>query len=384
MVTTLVLGTVLLAPAAPVPADSGSNPTGPAPRVVFLKGDVNGNIYISGYHNKKVTVTQNRAEIQANGQRVLKQEQVEQMQQVYFQRTLNDSTLKLSTADGATLATADAVARVKGGASVLLSADGKPVDKAWLRVVGSDTVVIASDALADAVIVPQHAGIQMGTAPRLVLLAADTEGKITIAYNPNHADTYSNPYGDEQVFMARGNVIVNGRVQVGFAPSAPGAQPGQTEFPGKLLDEVKFEAFDLKGNIVPRSDAMKRLKAGGFVLISGDGRLPDAEFLKPFQGDLLVIVSAELVLPPGATVKSTFAPVKARVAVPAAPLPVAVPLPAALPAAKPVQIAPGALVRPAGGVKVLPIQPVPIQEEKQAEAVPAPKPVEKPATSKKD
>lgn len=379
MFTSLVLGTALASPAAPVPADSAMNPAGPAPRVVYLKGDANGNVTIYGYTIQKVRQTRQRVEI-VNGQQIVKQEQVELPQQMYFQRQLAESGAKLTTAEGTELSAADAVNRVKGGAAVLISADGKPVERAWLRAVAPDTVVVTSQVLANAVVMPQGVNLPTSAAPRLVLLAADADGKVTLAYNPVHNDQHGSY--DEQVFINRaggGVMVVNGRAQRMVFDTPAGAPLGQTEFPGKSLDDVKFDAYDLKGNAVARGEAVKRLRAGGFVLIAGDGKLPDAEYLKPFQGDLLVLVSSELILPPGATVKPAGG-VRAigGVAAPAlapAPVPAAVPLPAGVPA-RPVLLA-----RPVAGARVLPVQPA---QEDKAEQAPAPKPVEKPAAPKKD
>ena len=374
MFTSLVLGTALVSPAAPVPADSVTNASSPAPRIAYLKADVNGNVFITGFTYQKQKQIQTKIEI-VNGQQVVKQEPVDVMSQVYFQRQLTDAFIKLTTADGMELAPADAIARVKSGAPVLISSDGKPVEKSWLRAVASDTVVVTSPAMADATFVPQGQGYPAGTAPRLVLLAADADGKVMIAHNPNGNGNFANGYADEQVMFANrggGVMVMNGRMiqRGGFDVGAPGVQAGQTNFPGKLLDEVKFDAFDLKGAAVPRSEAIKRLKAGGVVLISCDGRLPDADYLKPFQGDLLVLVSSELILPPGAKLSSASVPVKLGVAAPAVQV---APLPAVAPAAiKPVLIAPAQVVRPVGGLRAVPV-PVPAQEEKPAEVIPPPK-----------
>ena len=57
--------------------------------------------------------------------------------------------------------------------------------------------------------------------------------------------------------------------------------------------------YDLTGKSVSRAEALKRLKNGGFVLISGDHRLPDDAYLGAFKGDLLVLASPDLVLPQG-------------------------------------------------------------------------------------
>ncbi|MBY0514636.1 MAG: hypothetical protein K2P78_12070, partial [Gemmataceae bacterium] len=49
MVPSLVLGTCLFAPAAPVPADTVPTPTGPAPQVAYLKADPGGEVWVTGF-----------------------------------------------------------------------------------------------------------------------------------------------------------------------------------------------------------------------------------------------------------------------------------------------------------------------------------------------
>ena len=53
-------------------------------------------------------------------------------------------------ADGTPLTVEEATSRVKNGATVLASSDGKPIAKAWLRAVGSDTVVMVAEGLSHA------------------------------------------------------------------------------------------------------------------------------------------------------------------------------------------------------------------------------------------
>jgi hypothetical protein len=142
----------------------------------------------------------------------------------------------------------------------------------------------------------------------------------------------------------------------GFAPPRPGAPTGAA--PTKPLEEVKFEAYDLTGKVVPKAEAVKRLKAGGLVLVAGDNRLPAEEYRKRFQGDLLVLVSAELVgVPTGGT-------------------PVLPGQPAPLPAVRGGLIAPAA---PAIQLKPAVIAPAVVPANKPAAApVPPAKPAEKP------
>jgi hypothetical protein len=114
-------------------------------------------------------------------------------------------------------------------------------------------------------------------------------------------------------------------------------QPADAKVVHKPLADVKFDAYDLTGKIIPRGAALKRLAAGGLVLVAGDSRLPDDTYLKGFHGDVIVLVGSELVLPvepidqttrkeptPAAAPAPAAKPVVVRGGVKAAPPPVVV------------------------------------------------------------
>lgn len=374
MLTSLVLGTVLLAPtAAPVPADAIPTPNGPAPQVAYLKADANGDVWVSGYKMQKQKGTRSQY-VNENGKQVLKSVPFEQTVPVNFRQKLADLGGKMTAADGTEL-TPDVVARrVKDGAPVLISADGKPVEKGWLRAVRPDAVVIVSDALADAMIHPPAPAFPSTPAPRLLLLAADTDGRTRLGYNPNPQPNNGGLYADEQVIIQGNNVLVvrnravivrGGGIEESYYRGPVGPLGG--EFPAKPLEDIKFEAHELDGTPVTRENALRRLKAGGLVLIAGDARFPDAEYTKLFKGDLLVLVSAELALPPGAKVKPVSSGVQPRQLGGVAP--------ANGPAVQQLQVKPqvaapvgGLRIAPVGGLKVAPVQPVKPADEKKPDA----------------
>lgn len=341
MFTSLLLGTALAAPAAPVPPDTVPAPTGPAPKVVFLKADAGGQVWVAGVSYEKRKITQTIVQI-VNGQQQQRQEEREVNVPTYVRKTVQDLGGKYATAGGETLTPGEAAARVKDGAVVLIAADGKPVDKGWLRAVNPDTVVIAAESLGGLTL--QNAAPQVpGTpAPRLVLLAADAgDGKVRVGYSPGVGNTTTAYYGDNvEVMQARFLAIAQqqrGLVDLGgsVAPTQPGTSGSQT----RPLDELKFEAFDLTGRSVPRAEAVKRLKAGGLVLVAHD-RLPDETYLKAFKGDVLVLVSADLIAPETPIAKPGVA----------APVPVAPAI--ALPAV-------GALKQVAPAIQIAPALPAP-------------------------
>ena len=337
----LVLSAALLAPAAPVPRDTAPNATGPAPHVLALKADADGTVRVIGNVPTKVTVTNTHFVIEQvveNGKQIQRQvqKQVEQdvVTQQYFNKTLAEFNGKFTTADGSTLTLEEATARVKTGATVLASADGKPIAQSWLRTVSADTVVMVAEGLAHAQM--QWGGAPMPTtpAPRLALYGTDASGKVMAActsqpINPNGAVYYDG---------AMEGRVLRGRIRaiddVGYY--APMRTAGTVVY--KPLADVKFDAYDVTGKLVSRTDVLKRLAAGGMVLVAGDNRLPDETYLKAFKDDVLVLVGPDLVLPVVPVDQTRKQGAAKPMARPVAPL---VPLaPAVLPAA------PAPVVRP--------------------------------------
>ena len=187
MYASLVLSAALIAPAAPLPRDAAPNTTGPAPRVLALKADAGGAVRVTGTIPVRVTVTQTHFVIEnvvVNGQQVQQQVQKQVEQDIttsqYMNKALSEFNGTFATADGAPLTVEEATARVKNGATVLASADGKPVAKTWLRAVGGDTVVMIADGLSH--VQPQSGGGVLPTtpAPRLAMLGTDDTGKVAV------------------------------------------------------------------------------------------------------------------------------------------------------------------------------------------------------------
>ncbi|MDB5309145.1 MAG: hypothetical protein JWO38_3347 [Gemmataceae bacterium] len=343
MLTSFVLGAALVAPAAPVPRDTNPAPVGPAPWVVYLKADDSGRVALTVYKNLKVTQTRLVTTVE-NGNPVTKQvqEEVDRLLPSYL--VLGDLNARFATAQGTALTPEGVMRRAKDGLVVLVSADGKPVEKAWLRAVDPDAVVVTAEGLVSPV-APRPAVAVPTAAPRLVLLGTGADGKVQVAYNPMPGGGFGG-----NVAVGRGGRVVfvnNGGVNqpvflnedVSFTPTVPAVSAGA---PVKALEDVTFDACDLTGKLIGREDVLKRLKAGGLVLVAGDNRVPDPAYLKMFRGDLLVLVSTELLTVPGGGVRPGVARAVA-LPVPVAPpalLVPAVPLaaPAAVPAGVPVRV----------------------------------------------
>ncbi len=373
MYSSLVMSVVLIAPAAPQPRDAAPNITSPAPRVLALKADASGAVRVTGTIPVRVTITQTHFVIEnvlVNGQQV--QQQVQKQVEVdvttsqYMNKTLAEFNGKFTTADGSPLTVEEATSRVKNGATVLASADGKPIAKPWLRAVGDDTVVMVAEGLSH--MQPQSGGGVLPTtpAPRLAMLGTDDTGKVLTACTSHPISASNGVYYDDMMFEGRGfrGGRMRGDIYYDYNP-----QPTNAKVVLKPLADVKFDAYDLTGKLVPRAETMKRLAAGGLVLVAGDNRMPDDTYLKAFREDVLVLVGSELVLPV-APIDQTKKkePVKAAnpMAVPAAPL---------------VQPLPAANIKPAIAVKGRAVAvPAPVVEDPKPEAPKAEAPkVEKPA-----
>ena len=300
MLPSLLVAVTVSAPGAPIPRDILPNTTGPAPRVLAVKADANGMIWITANVFEKRKVTQNYIVIE-NGKQSVKQRVIEQTVPNYIRKQVGDFGGKFATANGNLLTTDEATKRLKDGATLLASADGKPIDKGWLKAVADDTVIMTTEGLAAAHFVYGPPNYPSTPAPRLARLTTDSKGDVRLAVNANL--NASGPNYQEQLVaggVVRGRMIVQGNVV--FADAGGASFPAPTP-PGpdgkKALSDLKFDAYDLTGERVHRTEVLKRLAAGGLVIIAGDNRFPDPDYLKAFRGDLLVLTSVELTFPAG-------------------------------------------------------------------------------------
>lgn len=164
--------------------------------------------------------------------------------------------------------------------------------------------------------------VPAGTAPRLMELKPDANGKVTVTVLRTEMQ----------------------KVQVGAA-IAPGGAPGAVppvnavrEVPVARMATVELgEVKNLTittadGKKLEKEEALKKLAGGAIVVVSGDGKPVSPAFLKVFKDDTLVLASPELAAPAGAV----RPPIGGR----------PVPLPAPV---------------PPGGVQILPVQPGNVQ-----------------------
>jgi hypothetical protein len=271
---------------------------------VAVKADATGAVWITAHVYEKRKVKQSYVTVE-NGKQVVKTQEIEQMMSNYVRKSLGDFGGKFATAEGTPISTEDATRRVKDGATLLITADGKPVSPSWLKAVRGDTVIMTAEGLAEAHFQYGSAPMPMTAAPRLTMLGTDEKGEVRLPVNPNGVNVNGPIYYEE--FGGRGGRIIKGRAimlqnEVAYIEGGAPA-PSATTPPGpdgkKALADIKFDAYGTDGKLIPRGEALNRLKAGGLVVLAGDNRFPDPEHLKAFRDDLLVIVSGELVFPAG-------------------------------------------------------------------------------------
>ena len=293
MYPTLVLSAALVAPAAPLPRDNIPNATGPAPRVLALKADNGGTVRVSGHTHIKQTITTVQIVIVNNNQ-VQKQVEYDTISSTYMNKALEDFNGRFATADGRPLTAAEATTRVKAGATVLASADGKPISKAWLQSVNPDTIVMVAEGMSHLQLHWGSEPLPATPPPQLTMLSAGGKGgavaRVTTAPASNDLIHHN-----EFQFDGRVGRVRNLQWRGGHFPNE--VDQSSAKAASKPLADVSFEAYDLSGKLVPRSAALNRLAAGGMVLVAGDSRMPDAAYLKGFREDVLVLVGNELIQP---------------------------------------------------------------------------------------
>jgi hypothetical protein len=303
MLPSLLVAVAVAAPCAPIPKDATPTTSGPAPRVAAVRADGSGVVWISAQVWEKRKVPQT-VWVMENGKQVMKQREVEQNVNNYIHKALSDFGAKFYTADGSTLTLEDANRRLKKGATLLITADGKPISKGWLRAVARDTVIMQTEGLAHAhfqynMYNQEGSVLPTTAAPRLAMFQSDEAGSVQVAVNSGSGNNNGGPVYIEDIGggrMIRGRAVAWQGDLDGYYPAGGGTNP---TFGKKSLADVKFDAYDLTGTMIRRSDALKRLRAGGLVLLAGDNKFPDSSFLSAFREDILVLVSGEFNFPQG-------------------------------------------------------------------------------------
>lgn len=141
MLTSFVLSMAL---AAPVPPSTPPVASGPVPKLMELKADADGKITVTVMRTEKLKVTETIAG--PNGAPITSIREVPVVKMVTVE--LGEvKDLKVTTADGKKVETADAVKTLKSGATVVVSTDGKPISPNHLKLFKDDVLVLVSPEL---------------------------------------------------------------------------------------------------------------------------------------------------------------------------------------------------------------------------------------------
>lgn len=150
MLTSFVLTMAL---AAPVPTPPAPVASGPLPRLMELKADASGKVIVTVLRTEmqKVQVGVGAA-IAPGGNAappaiITREVPIQKVAQVELGEVKD---LAITTADGKKVSVEDAVAKLKTGATVVVSADGKPVSPNHLKLFKDDVLVLAAQELAAA------------------------------------------------------------------------------------------------------------------------------------------------------------------------------------------------------------------------------------------
>jgi hypothetical protein len=212
MLPSLLVAVTLTAPGAPVPKDVVPNTTGPAPRIVAAKADASGSVWITAQVYQKQKATQQFFTVE-NGKQVMKQQEIEQIVPNYIRKTIGDFGGKFGTVDGTPLNAEEATRRVKDGATLLVTSDGKPVDAGWLKAVAGDTIIMTAEGLGEAHFVCGYAPYPSTASPRLAMLGTNDKGEVRVPVNPNMRNSNGVVYDDFGRGRAiRGRMVIQGNV----------------------------------------------------------------------------------------------------------------------------------------------------------------------------
>lgn len=160
--------------------------------------------------------------------------------------------LTATTAGGRPVEMADALKAIRAGGAFVASADGKPVDERYLRLLADDVLVVAGKKLSVRDLGRPHA-------PHLIEVKTDDRGEF--------AHTFTLP---ERIPVDDSGALISAHVSV--------------RLPARDLPTTTAG-----GEPVAPADAAKAYAAGVTVVVSADGKPIDAKFLALFKPDTPVL-----------------------------------------------------------------------------------------------
>lgn len=132
---------------------------------------------------------------------------------------------------------------------------------------------------------PPAAPVATGTAPRVMELKPNTDGKILVAITRQDK---------QKVAVAGGAAVLPGNARPAVLEREINVSRSMTVELGEVKDLTITTA---DGKKLDLDDAKKKLEKGAIVVISADGSPVSPAYLKVFKDDTLVLVSKELAGP---------------------------------------------------------------------------------------
>ena len=143
--------------------------------------------------------------------------------------------------------------------------------------------VLSMTLAAPVPVQPPPPAATAGPIPRLMELKGDADGKIMVTVMRTTM---------EKVTIGQGNAINPGG---GAPPAVITREVPVTKFMTVELGDVKdLKVTTADGKKLEVADAAKKLKDGGVVVVSADGKPINPNYLKLFKDEVLVLTSPEL------------------------------------------------------------------------------------------
>lgn len=286
MFTTLLLSTVLLSPAAPVP--KATKPIGPPPKLVYVApAKQGGQVVVMVQIPRKVTETI-ETNVTENGMRVTKATTREREVLTSQSVSLENAGAAFKTPADKALTAEEANEKLKNGGVLVVPAPGEDeVDAAYAKLLAADAILVsykADKAEEKKRLAVNVSRVQpVAAAPAIVAVKADDKGVVNVPARGTKEETVKVPIAKN----------VNGEATIEYQE----VKRTVTALVPAPFDQIKPEVTTADGKAVAADDAKKQLAAGALVLVSTDGKPVDEMYRKLFQPATLVLASEKMTVP---------------------------------------------------------------------------------------
>ena len=272
-------------PAAAPPAP----PVSPAPKLLQIRPDDQGKLSVAMM--QLVPQQQTYTYVETVGGEQVTKTGVRTVSVAAIQLA-DPSTLKgltFTTAGGKAVETADALKAMRAGATVAASADGKPIDAAYLKLLRDDVLVVAGEVL-------HEYPTAKSPAPYFLDLKTDAKGLFA------RTATKYVPRTETRTVNVTKQVEVEGKTVSRIVSEQQTVTVTVPMIVVEALSARELPATTPDGKPVAPADAATAYAGGVKVVVSADGKPIDAKYLKAFKDDVLVLTvkALALVSPPAA------------------------------------------------------------------------------------